>query len=181
MNNIISCSLYTVQIYYQFQRDCTFIMPLACTDMQLLSLHPPVRILSVITYFFPGIHMACSCDSHWFYLDVIYSFPKLFQCEMDLLALVPRRNQPNDIPVWFNVSGVVILSCFFFLPEIVCWANQSLSSVLSSPGGKPLRSSKVSLDMTDWPHPHSFHLTYMERSTEWWEGTRLPNNISIKR
>lgn len=68
----------------------------------------------MITYFFPGIHTACSCDSHWFYLDVIYSFPKLFQCEMDLLALVPRRNQPNDIPVWFNVSGVVMLSCFFF-------------------------------------------------------------------
>lgn len=70
--------------------------------------------------------------------------------------------------------------CLAFLSELVCWANQSISSVLSSPGGKALWSSKVFLDMTDWPHPHSFHLTYMERSTEWWERTWLLNNITIK-
>jgi len=101
---------------------------------------------------------------------------------MDLLVPDTERNQLNDIPLWFSIPGMVMVSCFFFFfSEPVCWGNQSISFVLSCPSGKALWSSKVFLDMTDWPHPHSFHLTYMGKGTEWWEVTQLLNNISIKR
>lgn len=143
-------------------------------------------IFSVITFqrflfpFFPGIHMACSL---WFYLNVTL-FPQVVSVWNGPISN-PSPRGINLMIFQCDLMSQVWSWClaffFFSFPELVCWASQSISSVLSSPGGEALWSSKVFLDMTDWPHPHSFHLTYMERSTEWWEGTWRPNNISIKR
>lgn len=76
-------SRHFIIIYYQFQRDSTFIMPLAYTDMQLVSLHLPECIFHVIA--FPPqestLHaLATSSDF------------KLFSFKMDLLALIPTGN-----------------------------------------------------------------------------------------
>lgn len=95
-----------------------------------------------------------------FYLRVIHSSPpKLFLCEMDLIALMPKRNQPNDIPQRFDIPGAVVLfhSIFFF------FSTQGKEACACLSGGEPiyqrracqaldggaLRSSKAFLDLTD--------------------------------
>lgn len=94
----------------------------------------------------PGLLVQTPTD---FYLRVIHSPPspppppKLFLCEMDLIALMPKRNQPNDIPQRFDILGAVVLfhsiSFFFFNPGQggVCLSvgggNRSISAALVKP------------------------------------------------
>lgn len=58
-------------------------------------------------FLFPGIHTAHSWNSLWFYLDMMFLY------KVDPLAVDLERNQPNDIPVLFNIPGVVTVSWFF--------------------------------------------------------------------
>lgn len=41
---------------------------------------------------------------------MMYSSLELFLYKIDLLAVDLERNQPNDIPVRFNIPGVVTVS-----------------------------------------------------------------------
>lgn len=112
-------------------------------------------------YFSPPPRMAwpAGSDSHCFLPACDSLTPKLFLCEMDLIALMPKRNQPNDIPQRFDIPGAVVLfhSISFF------FSTQGKEACACLSGGEPiyqrracqaldggaLRSSKAFLDMTD--------------------------------
>lgn len=82
------------------------------------SLNLPGAHLQCDYFFPPKDGLACEFRLPLIFLpacDSLFFPPKLFLCEMDPLALMPRRNQPNDIPQRFDIPGAVVLfhSIFF--------------------------------------------------------------------
>lgn len=96
--------------------------------------------------------------SHWFHVDVIYSFPKLFHCEMDLLALIPTRI--NLMIFQRDLVPQVWLCCLAFF----AWARLLGEPIYQLYAGRFWRQTSLVLQgllRHDWLTTYPFFPSYL--------------------